>query len=370
MSNKMKIPFYGIDRFFKAYSNDLSDIFNTVGKTGKMLMGNEIELFEKALASFCSRKYAVTVASCTDALYFALLSAQIKPGDEVIVPSFSFIATVTPVLQAGAVPVFTDILPDTFSMDVKDLEKKITPKTKAIIFVPLYGAFCPIDEISHLAKLNNIALIEDNAHSLGSISSSNVKAGTHGEISCLSFDPTKIIGGFGTAGALLTDSEIIFKQLNKLRFQGKNTDNGKFEILGFNSRISTLQGALLHYQLNMIDKLIERRRHIASYFNNTIDKLKNIDYVQKTPSTFHKYVLTTSRRDDLKRFLEEKGIQTMIHYNLALFEHPLFKNYPYRAENIHTVHNIKKTILSLPIYPELTDIEVDYVSDCIQEFFK
>jgi len=365
----MKIPFYGIDRFFKAHADNIKEIFTTVGKTGKMLMGEEVELFEQTLAQFCSRKYAIAVSSCTDALYFALLSVGVKRGDEVIVPSFSFIATATPIIQAGAVPVFTDIRPDTFSMDAEDLKKKITSKTKAIIFVHLYGSFCPIEEIALIAKENNIPLIEDNAHSLGSKSNDNILAGTHGEISCVSFDPTKIIAGFGTAGALLTDNYSIFKYVNKLRYQGKNSDTGKFDVLGFNSRISTFQGALLNYQLNMIDKLIGRRRLIADFYNRCIDKIKGIEYVQKTQSTFHKYVITTNNRDDLKLFLEKKGIQTMIHYNEALYEHPLFNNYSYRAENIQMVQHIKSTVLSLPIYPELTDEETSYITSCLQEFF-
>jgi len=371
MSEKIQIPFYGIDRFFNEHSDKLTKIFKAVGTTGKMLMGEEVDVFEKELALFCSRKYALSVSSCTDALFFALLSANIKAGDEVIVPSFSFIATVTPVLQAGAIPVFVDILPDFLSIDIEDLKKKITSKTKAIIFVHLFGSFCPIDEIAEIAKEKKIFLIEDNAHSLGSISVDNIKAGTHGDISCISFDPTKVIGGFGTAGALLTDNEFIYNYVIKLRHQGKNPNNGQHDVIGYNSRISTFQAAMLSYQLNMIDILIEKRQNIAKYYNTIIDNLTGIDYVQKnSKSTFHKYVIKTSKRNELQNYLKSKGIQTMIHYDKALFEHDLFKHYKHKAENISMVHVVKQTVLSLPIYPELKDFEAEYAANCIKEFYK
>jgi len=371
MSEKTQVLFYGIDRFFKNHADNLSKIFADIGSTGKMLMGEKVGIFEKELALFCSKKYAVSTSSCTDALFFALLSANIKADDEVLVPSFSYIATVTPVLQTGATPVFVDIIPDAFSMDTEDLRRKITNKTKAIIFVHLFGSFCPIDEIAQIAKENNLLLIEDNAHSLGSVSNKNIKAGNHGEVSCVSFDPTKIIGGFGTAGALLTDNESIYRYVNKLRYQGKDPFNGQFDILGYNSRISTFQAALINYQLKMIDSLIERRQKIAEYYNNVIDKLSGIDYTQKqTRSTFHKYVIQTEKRDDLKFFLKEKGIQNMIHYDKALFEHTLFNFHKHRAENISKVHEVKQKVLSLPIYPEMTDLEIEYVADCLKEFYK
>ena len=370
MSEKTQIYFYGIDRFFKNHADNLTKIFTTIGATGKMLMGEEVGIFEKDLALFCSRKFAVTTSSCTDALFFALLSANIKAGDEVLVPSFSYIATVTPVLQTGATPIFVDILPDTFSMDVEDLKRKITNRTKAIIFVHLFGSFCPIDEITNVANENNILLIEDNAHSLGSFSENNIKTGIHGEISCVSFDPTKIIGGFGTAGALLTNNELIHDYVNQLRYQGKNPLTGQFDVLGYNSRISTFQAAILSYQLNIIGNLIEKRRTIANYYNSVIDKLKGINYVQKnSKSSFHKYVIQTKKREELQFFLKNKGIQTIIHYDKALFEHDLFKYHLYKAENIKRVHDVTKTVLSLPIYPEMTDYEVDYIANSLKEFY-
>ena len=371
MSEKKIVPFYGIDRFFKQHAENLSKIFVDIGSSGKMLMGKEVSILEKELALFCSRKYAVSVSSCTDALFFALLSANVKPGDEVIVPSFSFIASVTPVLHAGAIPVFVDVLPETFSIDVEDIKRKTTAKTKAIIFVHLYGAYCPIKEIAEFAKENNIFLIEDNAQSFGANSTENIKAGTHGKITCLSFDPTKVIGGFGTAGVLLTDENSIYEYVNKLRYQGKNMHNGEFDVLGYNSRISTLQAALLSYQLNIINILIKKRQRIAHYYNSEFNNLEGVNYIQKDlRSTFHKYVIQTPLRDELQVFLKSKGIQTMIHYDKALFEHSLFKFHNHEAVNIKNVHKVKQTVLSLPIYPEMTDTEVEYVAECFKVFFK
>ncbi|OPZ96269.1 MAG: UDP-2-acetamido-2-deoxy-3-oxo-D-glucuronate aminotransferase [Bacteroidetes bacterium ADurb.Bin408] len=332
-------------------------------------MGSKVQAFEQELARFCSRKYAVTVSSCTEALYFSLLAAGVKPGDEVIVPSFSFIATVTPVLQAGAVPVFTDIRSDTLSMDADDLIKKITPKTKAIIFVHLFGATCPVQDIFKTACERNIFLIEDNAHSLGSTNDAGIKAGTQSHISCVSFDPTKIIGGFGTAGAALTDDESLFELLKKLGNQGKNRKTGQHDILGFNSRISDFQAAFLSYQLTLMGTFIKKRIQVAEAYNATIDTLSDIQYIQKERSVFHKYVILTNKRDDLRTYLSDKGIQTLIHYNTLLYEHPLFHGYKYRASHINFAPQITDKVLSLPIYPEMNDTEIRYVTENLLKFF-
>jgi len=365
----MNIPFYGLNRFFKEHASELTYLFNEVGLSGQYLMGEKVRTFEQELACFGSRKYAVTVSSCTDALFFSLLAAGVKPGDEVIVPSFSFIATVTPVLQAGAVPVFTDIRNDTLSMDTDDLLKKITPKTKAIIFVHLFGTTCPVKDIYNIALERNIILIEDNAHSLGSVDETGIKAGTQSHISCVSFDPTKIIGGFGTAGAALTDDESIFEHIKKLGNQGKNRKTGQHDTLGYNSRISDFQAAFLSYQLNLFETFTKKRIQVADTYNSAIDTLAGVQYIQKGRSIFHKYVIQTDKRDALKAHLSDNGVQTLIHYNTPLYNHPLFKSHKYRADYINFAPQITGKVLSLPIYPEMTHAETHHITECLLKFF-
>ncbi|MDD3877585.1 MAG: DegT/DnrJ/EryC1/StrS family aminotransferase [Bacteroidales bacterium] len=371
MPANINIPFYGIDRFYNQHAQTINTIFSRVLSSGKVLMGKEVDTFEINLAHFVSRKYALSVGSCTDALFFALKAAGVEAGDEVIVPAFSYIASVTPILRAGAVPVFADIHSSDLSMSFDDFKRKISPKTKALIFVHMYGAFSPLMEIAKYARNHNIILIEDAAHSLGAISEDNVKAGSVGQMACFSFDPTKVIGAFGTGGAIVTDDEDFFNTIRKLRFHGKDSFTGEFDIPGYNSRISTLQAALLDFQLGMIDTLITQRNKIASKYDASFENLNDIEIVSKPQGcTYHKYVIKTDKRDELENHLKAKGIATMRHYDKALFENKLFKNHPFKAESISVVHDIKKKVLSLPIFPEMTTDEVLYVAEGVKSFFK
>ena len=370
MSPLFNIPFFGIDRMFKEHSAEIMDCVSSVYKSGKVLMGPEVDEFEVQLASLCQRKYAISVGSCTDALYFSLLCSGIRPGDEIIVTSFSFIASVSPILRIGAIPVFTDTDPSSCQMNIHDIENKITSKTKAILGVHLFGAMLDIEKLEAIAKKHKLILIEDAAQSLGA-GISNRKAGSMGDISCLSFDPTKIIGAFGNGGMVLTDNPDFFDQLKKLRYHGKSVKGNDFEILGFNSRIATSQASIMLYELKQLKNWIDKRNKVARFY---LDHLKNNlqiilpEYPQSGIHCFHKFVIKCDKRNELKGYLENKGIQTMIHYPKALFEYELFKQYPFKAENISHTHELKTKVLSLPVYPELSENEIDYICKSIIEF--
>jgi len=366
----MKIPFYGIKKFYDDNAQEILGIVNDV-YSGGMLFGDDTVKLEKELCDFTGRKYAVTVSSCTDALFFALKSLGVGAGDEVIITSFSFIASVSPILRAGALPVFVDIDPSTYLMDLADMEKKITPKTKAILAVHLFGQTVDISGIEKIARKNNINLIEDAAQGLGA-KSGNRMAGSMGQASCLSFDPTKVISAFGSGGAVLTDDEAVYKKIIQLRYHGKG-EGDDFMGEGYNSRLSASQCALLSYQLRShLDKRISRLREIAGIYDNELGKISEITIPVSLPGNFHiyhKYVIQTSQRDALKLYLKENGIDTMIHYARPLFEYSLFKKYPYRAENIFVNPNICNKVLSLPIYPELTNQQIDYICNSIKKFY-
>lgn len=371
MNAPKQIPFMSIERMVSRHKNEISNNVMRVYSSGQMLHDKCIDDLENNLTRLCDRKFAVTVNSCTDAIYFALHAAGIRPGDEVLITSFSFIASVSPILRIGAVPVFVDLSEDCFMMTLGDIEKKITPRTKAIIVVHLFGQMLPLDAIEKMAKDHGLTVIEDAAQSIGSYQNKR-PAGNLGLASCLSFDPTKIIGAFGTGGAVLTDDLTVYKTLKKLHYHGKNYKTGNFEIIGYNSRISSSQAALLNFQLDHLKKWISRRNEIASMYS---EKLKHLCQIQ-TPKilsgnihTFHKYVIKTERRHELIQFLKNKGIETKIHYEKLLFEYKLFNNYKFFAENIKTAHHVKDSVLSLPIYPELNDTEVKYISLKISEFF-
>jgi len=366
----MKVPFYNIDRVYQQHQSEILNTIHQVFSSGNVLMGKEISETEERIANFCNRKYGVLLGSCTDALYFALKASGVKPSDEVLVTAFSFIASATPILRLGAIPVFVDIEPNYFMMDIQDLENKITPRTKALIGVHLFGQTFDIERVTELCNRNNIVLIEDAAQSFGSLSGSAM-AGSFGLCSCISFDPTKVIGAFGNGGILLTNETAIYEYVKKLHYHGKN-ENGAFEIIGYNSRMASSQAALLNKQMNLLENWIQKRQEIAEIYTTHLSEISQIipPKIRKNGKhIFHKYVIKTERRDALKQHLNEMNVGCMIHYNTAIPDYPLFNQTAHKAEKLANISSISKQVLSLPIYPELSDKEIVYVLDVIKSFF-
>lgn len=367
----MNVPFYNIDRYYRNNKAVINELVEKTFDSGKVLEGSEVKEFEKNIATYCQRKYAVSVGSCTDALFFALSACGISTGDEVIITGFSFIASVTPVLRAGAVPVFLDINSETYTMDLSQVEAMISPKTKAIIAVHLFGQMLPINELSDIAKKHNLILIEDAAQAMGS-EYNGIKAGKTGNCSCISFDPSKIISAFGSGGVLLTDDEVLYKKTLSLRYHGKNYDSGDFETCGYNSRMSTIQAGILNHQLKNINFLIESRNNVASLYCEKLNDIKEIQLPAINKNAlhiFHKFVIKAKNRNELKTFLAENSIQSMIHYERPLFDYGLFKNYQFKKAEIKNIYSVGKEVLSLPIYPELTNDEINYICEKIKEFY-
>jgi len=370
MKNMPEIPFNGIDRFYQIHSENILKITDDVYASGAVLMGSAIAEFETQLASYCGRKHAVTVGSCTDALFFSLKVGGVKAQDEVLTTCMSYLASTTPILRIGAKPVFVDVNPSTHQMDLGDLKSKITDKTSAIIAVHLYGQLLDIESLESLAEEKNLLLIEDAAQSLGSVDN-NRHGGSMGKLSCISFDPTKIIGAFGNGGAVMTDDGDLNVQLQKLRYHGKNPGSGSFEELGYNSRMATVQAALLNFQLELLPQILKRRNEIASIYNNQLKGLQGVELIPRNGQSvdnYHKYVIRTDKRNELRNYLQECGIQSSAHYDLLIPELPIFDKGNCDAVNIKNAELIKDNCLSLPIYPELTNEEVDRVSSEIIAF--
>ncbi len=368
----MEIPFHNRDRLYAQYAEEINSVVQKIFSSGQVLMGPLVAEFEEKIAQYCGRKFACSVSSCTDALFFALKAADVGEGDEVLVTSFSFIASASCILRAGAIPVFVDINADDFMMDLESAKQCLSKKTKAVIGVHLFGQSLPAKEWEEFTVKHNLIFIEDAAQSLGS-QFQNRRVGQMGLISCLSFDPTKVLGAFGTGGAVLTDDRKIYSILKKFRYHGKDEKNDDFEILGYNSRMTTLQAALLNLQMKWLDRWIAQRQSIAQGYT---DRLKDIEGLV-SPSIrlgskhiFHKYVLKTTRRDELKKYLEGQGIAAMIHYPHALYEYGVFKKYYTSKMPLATVNKIKTEVLSLPIYPELEASEIEYIVDSIRKFYQ
>ncbi len=366
-----KIPFLNIDRIYKVYGKELLAAVEKTFIHGQVLMGPEITAFEALMTARSSRRYAVAVGSCTDALFFSLKAAGIKEGDEVLVTGFSFIASVSAIIRAGAVPVFVDINSDDFMMNVDSALNKLTSKTKAIVAVHLFGQSLPIGCWTEFAQAHGLLLLEDAAQSFGS-RWDNTPVGKMGLASCVSFDPTKVVGAFGNGGVVLTDDERLAGLVRQMHYHGKDLKGGDFQILGYNSRMASSQAAMLICQFNYLDSWIERRREIARQYAQGLADVKAIKCPlehKETHHVYHKYVMRVENRDALKKHLESQGVATMIHYQKALYEQPVC--HPYAPqEALVNIERAKKEVISLPIYPEMIQEEIDQVITSVKEFYR
>jgi dTDP-4-amino-4,6-dideoxygalactose transaminase len=354
------------------YRNLKAEIDEKIQKTlgeGNLILREDVAEFENNLASFLGVKYAVGVNSGTDALILSLRAAGIGEGDEVITVSHTFMASISSIIHVGAKPVLIEVGED-FNMDMNKVEEAITLKTKAILPVHLNGRVCNMDELMRIAQKHNLVVIEDAAQALGAEFNGR-KAGSFGLAGCFSFYPAKILGAYGDAGAVATNDEGIAEKIRLFRDHGQKT---KTEIvcLGQTARLDNLQAAALNVKFKYLSGWLKRRREIADMYQQG---LKDIPGIQLPPSpgsdslhfdVFQNYVLKAGRRNELFGFLKEKGIETLIkdpvpnHKQKALSQYSF--HLPYSEE-------LAEKVISLPMYPELTDEEVKYVIDKIKEFY-
>lgn len=364
-----KIKYYGLDRLINNNRDEILKAISTSFFEGILIDGEFTLELENKLADYCNRKYAVSLNSGTDALFFALLALGIKKGDEVLVPAISFIATATSVTRVGATPVYVDVNPENSLIDLNDAERKITDKTKALLYVDLYGNLPEFVEIENFTSKYNLHLIEDAAQSFGSNRNERI-AGSMGDISILSFDPTKPIGAFGTGGAILTNNEILADYCRSARQNGKNVKNGKYDQFGINSRMSESQASLILWQLEKFNEQLAIRHFLSEHYLGGLKDLPIKIMVKEQKNyigNFHKFVIQLNERESLKIFLKNHEIETRVHYQECLYEHPVL-NIPVKPCN--NAVKLTREVLSLPFYPELTISEIDYIINCIKDFFK
>lgn len=366
----VKIPFNKFNEFYVDHTKEISGRLRSVLESGKYLRDKETLQLEKGIAEICKRNFAVSTSSCTDALYFALIAVGIKPGDEIILPTFSYISTLSAILRCGALPVFVDIDNKTLTLKTEGIENFFTQKTRAIVFVQLFGHVIDLRNLKETCKRNNIFLIEDSAQALGA-SFEGFSGASFGDISCISFDPTKLVSAYATGGVAVTDNEDYYNTLLKLIHHGRN-DEGKFEILGYNSKISELSACFINLQLSQLDNTISKMQRIANTYIGQLSKIKEVEIILPEPScrsTWHKFVILAQNRNLLREYLFQNGIETKIHYNPLLHEHLLLKNYNYKITDLSHAEKIKNDVLSLPIYTELKLEEINYICECINNFY-
>lgn len=365
---------------YSQIQNEVEKAVIDVLRSGWYVLGPNVQAFEKEAAEFLKTKHAIGCANGSDALYIALLALDIKPEDEVIVPAFTYVATAEAVTQLGATPVFADIDLNTFNIDAKDIEKKITNKTKAIIIVHLYGQACDMDSIMALAKKYNLKVIEDTAQAFGT-SYKNQSAGTIGDIGTYSFYPTKNMSCAGDGGMMTTNSDELEQRLRKIRAHGSSKRYYHDE-LGVNSRLDELQAAILRIKLKYIASWNARRAELAEIYNQAFSKLDHKDFSIEIPKLiegsnhiYHQYSIRiksktkkTDRetRDALKDALKEKSIATEVYYPLSLHEQEIYKSLNYKQSDLPNCVKATETVLCLPIYPELENNDIETVIDAIQ----
>ena len=376
--NNWKIPLY------KIYTDDedLNLITNIIKRGSEWAIGPEIEEFENTIKNFVGCKYCLTLNSGTSALHATNLAYNLGKGDEIIVPSFSFISTANSVLFVGATPQFADIEEETFGLDPSNIQTKISKKTKAIIPMDYGGTSCKIFEIMQIAKDNNLILIEDAAESLGSTVNGS-KIGTVGDSAIFSFCGNKVLTT-GEGGAVVTNSKEIYEKIKSIRSHGRldsisyfnNPDSGHYNMLGYNWRMSSITAALGISQLQKLDKIIKMRQENAKYISNKLSKCKEIRLPIPPNGYEHIYQMYSIRvqnqkiRDDLQKYLLEKQIFSKVYFK-PIHKMEFYKNQKKNGEEfLPMTEKISNTILTIPLYPNMTIEEKDYLTNSILEFFE
>jgi len=338
--------------------------------------GNEVNIFEKEFAKFCGAKYAISVNSGTDALFLSLKALGIGQDDEVITTPFTFFATAEAIVNCGARPVFVDIKSDTFNIDPELVERSITPNTKAIIPVHLFGRIANMGKIIDTAKKHKLFVVEDACQAIGA-EYNGKKAGTMGDLGCFSFFPSKNLGAMGDGGMITTNSKKLNEKIKLLKNHGSSPkDKYKNLVLGVNSRLDAIQAAILNIKIKYLNNWIKDRQKIANYYHQNLRSIHQIVapvYPKDGSHVFHQYTLrlgSGQERDQLKQFLSAQGVPSMIYYPLPLHLQPALKYLGHKRGDFPEAERVAKEVLSLPIYPELSKKEQDFIIDKIKEFHK
>ena len=376
-TTKWKIPLYKVF----TDENDIKQVSNVIKRGMDWAIGPEIEKFESSFAQYIGRKYCIAFNSGTSAGHAALIALGINAKSEVIVPSFTFISTANWPLMVQASPRFADIEMQTYGMDPKDLESKISKKTKAVIPIHYGGLPCKINEIKEISNKNKFYLIEDAAESFGA-SLNGRKIGSFGTVSIFSFAGNKILTT-GEGGALCTDSKELYEKIKLIRSHGRQLHSGYFSSmqdhdyfsLGYNWRMSSITAALGLSQLDKIEKIIEMRRNNAKYYQSKLKNIKEISLQEELPGFKHVYqfypilLRNSTVRTKLMNFLASKGIMTRVFFK-PVHKTMFFSKIGYGSLNLPNTEKISKQILALPMFPTLQKEEIDYIIDTITKFFE
>ena len=362
----MNINYTDFYRMHKPLQKELEQCYEEVFESQWFLQGEKLKQFEKSFADYCGTKYCVGVGNGLDALRLILMAYDIGAGDEVIVPSNTFIATVLAISYAGAMPVLVEPDIETLLISPEQIEQKITDRTKAIMVVHLYGRLADMDRIIPIARKYNLKIFEDCAQAHG-VGIHGVKAGAFGDADAFSFYPGKNLGAFGDAGAVVTSDEQIASKVRALGNYGSYIKY-QHEYKGVNSRLDELQAAFLSVKLQHLEQWNQERKWIAEQFykgiNNSLISLP----LYTENNVYHIFPILSPKRDKLQQYLEEKGIYTLIHYPIAIHLQKAYRDMGYKKGDYPLAEQICETELSLPLYPGMKQEEINYIINCVNEF--
>jgi dTDP-4-amino-4,6-dideoxygalactose transaminase len=374
----MKIQMCDLVGQYRKIRTEIDAAMAEVIGSSAFINGPQVNDFKTNLEKYTGARHVIPCANGTDALQIALMAAGLQPGDEVIVPAFTYVAAAEVIGLLRLVPVMVDVDAESFNTTLENIEKGLSPKTRAVIPVHLFGQSCPMEEIMTFAGKHKLVVVEDNAQAIGAqyrfADGTAKQAGTIGHIGCTSFFPTKNLGCFGDGGAIMTDDDALAGRLRMMTVHGQSAKY-HHEVLGCNSRLDTLQAAILNVKLQHLDGYIEARQRAAAIYSDGLQGVKGLALPAKAPYSthvYHQYTLRVKdgRRNALKAYLSEKGVPSMIYYPLPLNEQNAFKSIARTAGSLNISKELAGSVLSLPMHTELTAEEQEFVVATVKSFFR
>ncbi len=365
------IPFLDLKAQYRQIEQEVLPAVTEAMAAGAFIGGPQVTGFEEEFAEFSDSSYCVGLNSGTDALRFALMAAGVGPGDEVITVPNTFIATTEAISQSGARPVFADIKADTCNIDPEQVQKRITPRTRAIIPVHLYGQPADLDALLQIAKQHNLIVIEDACQAHGALYKGK-KAGSIGLAGCFSFYPGKNLGAFGEAGATVTQDKALADKMKMIRDHGQEKKY-YHQMEGYNGRLDAIQAAVLRIKLKRLQAWNDSRRRNAALYTQLLSDVPGVTPPVEAPfasSVYHLYVIHLDRRDALQQYLAEKGVATGLHYPLPLHLQTAYKHFGHKPGDFPVAERSAARLLSLPMFAELAASQIEYIVDAIKQFMQ
>ena len=370
-----KIHMVDLHGQYERIKSEIDQAIQEVLDSTAFIQGPQVQQFADALKSYIGAGYCIPCANGTDALQIAMMALDLKPGDEVILPVHTYVATAEVIALLGLTPVFIDVHEDTFNLDTSQLESKITSKSKAIVPVHLYGQCADMEVILKIAQKNKLFVIEDVAQALGAVytfsDGSKKRAGTMGTIGTTSFFPSKNLGCYGDGGAIFTNDASLAEKIKMMANHGQRIKY-HHNVIGVNSRLDTLQAAILSVKLKYLSDYESRRNAVADFYDGALIGIRQVKIparVKNSTHVFHQYTLKVERRDELKKFLEEKGIPTMIYYPVPLHFQKAYEREGFGAGSFPVTEQLSRSVISLPIHTEMRTDELNYIAEQIKNFY-